>query len=89
MLLYDRVLSAVLNRFEDYEVDRRGDVGSFVREHCLMCAARMVVALRWASPRAVPANRRFSCDSRRWTVSWLICCDSWLRGWTRAACTGA
>merc|ERR1711971_592326 len=32
-LLYDRIFSALLMRFEDYEVDRRGDVGSFVRQH--------------------------------------------------------
>jgi len=44
-LLYDRIVSALLLRFEDYEVDRRGDVGSFVREHNLKQTVRALRAM--------------------------------------------
>ena len=44
-LLYDRIMSALLLRFEDYEVDRRGDVGSFVREHNLRQTVRVLMAM--------------------------------------------
>eukprot|EP01084_Bolivina_argentea_P096390 173310_1 len=44
-LLYDRIIGALLIRFEDYEVDRRGEIGSFVREHDLMAIYRCMVLL--------------------------------------------
>lgn len=51
-ILYDRIVGALLVRFEDYEVDRRGDVGSFVRQHCLMQIFRVMVFLAKAGAKS-------------------------------------
>ena len=50
-LLYDRIVGALLLRFEDYEVDRRGDVGSFVRQFDLMQIYRVMVLLSKAGKK--------------------------------------
>lgn len=50
-ILYDRIMSAILQRFEDYEVDRRGDIGSFVRQHALMQVFRVLVMLKKAGKK--------------------------------------
>ena len=51
-MLYDRIVGALVMRFEDYEVDRRGDVGSFVREHNLMQMFRVMVVLAKAGKKS-------------------------------------
>mmetsp|Transcript_13155 Transcript_13155/g.22275 ORF Transcript_13155/g.22275 Transcript_13155/m.22275 type:complete len:155 (+) Transcript_13155:2781-3245(+) len=39
---YLRVIGALTQAMEDYAVDRRGDVGSWVREEAMICLRRLV-----------------------------------------------
>ena len=41
----------MIARFEDYECDRRGDIGSFAREHSLYSGYRILIELAKAGKK--------------------------------------
>ncbi len=45
VLIYERVVSAILSSFDDYTTDRQGDVGSWVREAAMQSIERVAYCL--------------------------------------------
>jgi len=56
-MFYDRITSCLISRFYDYETDRRGDIGSFVRQETVVSLVKIVNILYTAGNKS---------DGSRW-----------------------